>query len=174
MGMTPLEGLVMGTRSGDVDPGIFTYLKHTLGLTVEQIESALYHDSGLAGLSGLGNDLRDIEKQATAGHKKAQLAIKIYAYRVKKYIGAYAAAMGGVDALSFTGGIGENSASMRSHICSGLEFLGLHFDEARNAQVKLKAFEAPHLHKPDSQVKVLVTKTREQWMIAKDTQRVLS
>jgi len=174
MGMTPLEGLVMGTRSGDVDPGIFTYLKHTLNLTVEQIESALYHDSGLAGLSGFGNDVRDIEKQVTAGDKKALLALDIYAYRVKKYIGAYAAAMGGVDAIAFTAGVGEHSADMRSRICSGLEFLGLHFDEALNEEVKLTGFEAPLLSTPDSRVKVLVTKTREQWMIARDTQRVLS
>jgi acetate kinase len=173
MGMTPLEGLVMGTRSGDIDPGIFTYLKHTLGLSVEQIESALYHDSGLAGLSGFGNDLRDIEKHAAAGNKKAQLALEIYAYRVKKYVGSYAAAMGGVDALSFTGGVGENSADMRKRICTGLEFFGLHFDEKRNALVNLKAFEAPHLHAPHSKVKVLVTKTREQWMIARDTERLL-
>lgn len=124
MGMTPLEGLVMGTRCGDVDPGIFVYLKHTLGLTAEQIESALYKESGLAGLSGLGNDLRDIEKQALDGNKKAQLALEIYAYRVKKYIGSYAAAMGGVDVVSFTGGVGENSADMRGRICAGLEFLG--------------------------------------------------
>jgi len=173
MGMTPLEGLVMGTRSGDVDPGIFVYLKHALGLTAEQIESALYKESGLAGLSGFGNDLRDIEKQAAAGDKKALLALNIYAYRVKKYIGSYAAAMGGVDAISFTGGVGENSADMRGRTCSGLEFLGLQFDEKKNAQVKLTGFEAPLLNTPDSQVKVLVTKTREQWMIARDTHRLL-
>jgi acetate kinase len=174
MGMTPLEGLVMGSRCGDVDPGIFTYLKHTLNLTVEQIESALYHDSGLAGLSGFGNDVRDIEKQVTAGNKKALFALEIYAYRVKKYIGSYAAAMGGVDAVAFTAGVGEHSADMRSRICSGLEFLGLDFDEALNEQVKLSAFEAPALHKPSSKVAVFVTKAREQWMIAGDTQRVLS
>lgn len=173
MGMTPLEGLVMGTRCGDVDPGIFVYLKHTLGLTVEQVESALYKESGLAALSGFGNDLRDIEKQAVAGNAKAKLALEVYAYRVKKYIGAYAAAMGGVDVLSFTGGVGENSADMRKRICTGLEFLGLHVDETRNTQIKLTGFEAPQLQQLGSQVKVLVTKTREQWMIAKDTHRLL-
>jgi acetate kinase len=173
MGMTPLEGLVMGTRSGDVDPGIFNYLNRILGLSVAQIENALYHDSGLVALSGLDNDMRDIEKQATAGNIKAQLAIEIYAYRVKKYIGAYAAVMDGVDVVAFTGGIGENSASMRSRVCSGLEFFGLNFDEGSNAQVKLIGFEVVHLHKPDSQVKVLVTQTREQWMIAKETDRLL-
>lgn len=108
MGITSLEGLVMGTRSGDVDPGIFAYLKRTLGLTVEQIEDALYKESGLAALSGLGRDMRDIEKQAAEGNKKAQLAIQVYAYRARKYIGAYAAVMGGVDVIAFTGGIGEN------------------------------------------------------------------
>lgn len=174
MGMTPLEGLVMGTRSGDVDPGIFTYLKHTLNLTIEQIENALYHDSGLVGLSGIGNDLRDIEKQAQADNAKALLALDIYAYRVKKYIGAYAAVMGGVDAVAFTAGIGENSADMRKRICVGLEFLGLQFDEKKNAEVKLTGFEAPQIQRVGSPVKVLVTTTREQWMIAKDTERVLS
>jgi acetate kinase len=173
MGMTPLEGLVMGTRSGDVDPGIFVYLKHTLGLTAEQIESALYKESGLAGLSGISNDVRDIEKQANAGNAKPLLALEIYAYRVKKYIGSYAAAMDGVDVVSFTGGVGENSADIRKRICTGLEFFGLHFDQTRNAQIKLTGFEAPHLHAPHSQIKVFVTKTREQWMIARDTQRIL-
>ena len=104
MGMTPLEGLVMGTRCGDVDPSIFVYLKHNLGLTAEQIEAALYKESGLKALSGIGNDLRNIEKQSLAGNKTAELAIEVYAYRVKKYIGSYTAAMGGVDAVSFTGG----------------------------------------------------------------------
>jgi acetate kinase len=173
MGMTALEGLVMGTRSGDVDPGIFNYLNQTLGLTVAQIEDALYHDSGLKALSGLDNDMRDIEKQATAGNAKAQLALEVYAYRVKKYIGAYAAAMHGVDAIAFTGGIGENSASMRERICTGFEFLGLHFDAKRNAQVKLTGFEAPHLQQSNSQVKALVTKAREQWMIARETNKLL-
>lgn len=174
MGMTPLEGLVMGTRCGDIDPGIFGYVKHTLGLTVEQIEAALYHDSGLAALSGLDNDVRDIEKQAETGNKKARLALEIYVYRVIKYIGAYAAAMGGVDVISFTGGVGEHSADMRARICNGLAFLGLHFDEARNAQVKLTGFEAPSLTTPTSPVKALVTRTREQWMIARETHQLLN
>ena len=173
MGMTPLEGLVMGTRCGDIDPGMFSYLHRTLKLSFSDIENALNHDSGLAALSGFGNDVRDIEKQATLGNAKAQLALEIYAYRVKKYIGSYAAAMGGVDVVSLTAGIGEHSALMRSRICAGLEFLGLYFDEARNAAIKLSGFEAPHLHAPHSKVKVLVTQTREQWMIARDTHRLL-
>jgi acetate kinase len=133
MGMTALEGLVMGTRSGDIDPGLFAHLNRTLGLSVDKIEHALYQDSGLAALSGSGNDMRDIEKRAAEGDKNAQLAIQVYAYRARKYIGAYAATMAGFDVLAFTGGIGENSVSMRRRICTGFEFLGLALDEDRNA-----------------------------------------
>ncbi|MFB9570686.1 acetate/propionate family kinase, partial [Saccharopolyspora hordei] len=110
MGMTPLEGLIMGTRSGDVDPGLFGYLAREMGLGVAEIEDALYAESGLKGLTG-SSDMRDVEDRAAAGDAQAQLAINIYAYRARKYIGAYAAAMGGLDALVFTGGIGENSPS---------------------------------------------------------------
>jgi acetate kinase len=173
MGMTALEGLVMGTRSGDVDPGIFNYLHQTLGLSVAQIEEALYHDSGLKALSGLGNDMRDIEKLAVSGNAKAQLALAVYAYRVKKYIGAYAAAMSGVDVIAFTGGIGENAALMRERICTGFEFLGLNFDVKRNAHIELTGFEAPQLQLADSRVKLFVIKAREQWMIARATHRLL-
>lgn len=174
MGMTPLEGLVMGTRSGDVDPGIFGYLNQTLGLPITDIERALYHESGLAALSGLGNDMRDIEKHAAEGDKKAQLAIQVYAYRVRRYIGAYAAAMGGIDVIAFTGGIGENSASMRRRICSGFEFLGLTFDDDRNTGIRLTGSEAPQIQRDNSRVRVMVTQTREQWMIAQEAARVLA
>lgn len=173
MGMTSLEGLVMGTRSGDVDPGIFGYLNRALGLSVEQIETALYKDSGLAALSGLGNDMRDIEKQAAEGNKRAQLAIQVYAYRARKYIAAYAGVMGGVDVIAFTGGIGENSASMRKRICERLDYLGLDFDEDKNINVKLTDSEAPQIQTDNSRVKVIVTQTREQWMIAQETARIL-
>jgi acetate kinase len=174
MGMTALEGLVMGTRSGDVDPGIFAYLHRTLGLSVEEIESALYNHSGLAALSGIGNDMRDIEKRAAEGDKNAQLAIQVYAYRVRKYIGAYAAAMGGVDVLTFTGGIGENSASMRRRICEHFGYLGLAFDDDKNTAVKLAGPEAPQLQQSHSRVRVMVTQTREQWMIAQETTQTLA
>jgi len=174
MGMTPLEGLVMGTRSGDVDPGIFTYLNRTLGLSVADIERALYHESGLAALSALGNDMRDIERRAAEGDKKAQLAIQVYAHRVRKYIGAYAAAMGGVDVIAFTGGIGENSALMRRRVCSGFEFLGLAIDEDRNEGVRLTGSEAPQIQRENSRVRIIVTQTREQWMIAQEAARVLA
>lgn len=173
MGMTALEGLVMGTRCGDIDPGIFHYLNRTLGLSISQIEEALYHDSGLAGLSGLGNDMRDIETQAANGHAKARLAIEVYAYRVRKYIGAYTAAMGGVEVVAFTGGIGEHSALMRERICTGLECFGLQLDAKRNAGIKLTGYEAPEIQLPNSPVKICVTQTREQWMIAKETHQLL-
>ncbi len=174
MGMTAIEGLVMGTRSGDVDPGIFAYLSRTLGLSVEQIEDALYRESGLAALSGLGNDMRDIERQAAEGNKKAQLAIQVYAYRVRKYIGAYAAVMGGVDVIAFTGGIGENSASMRKRICERLDYLGLDFDDDKNMNVKLTDSEAPQIQQDHSRVRVIVTQTREQWMIAQEAARIIA
>lgn len=173
MGMTSLEGLVMGTRSGDVDPGMFSYLNRTLGLSIEQIESALYNESGLAALSGLGRDMRDIEKKAAEGHKSAQLTIQVYAYRARKYIGAYAAVMGGVDVIAFTGGIGENSASMRKRICERFDYLGLDFDDDKNVNVKLTDSEAPQIQDDNSRVRVIVTQTREQWMIAQETTRIL-
>ncbi|OJT95228.1 MAG: acetate kinase [Rhizobium sp. 63-7] len=173
MGMTPLEGLVMGTRSGDVDPGIFHYLNRELGLSVAEIEDALYKDSGLAALSAAGRDMRDVRKRAGEGDADARLAIELYAYRVRKYIGAYAAAMNGLDVIAFTGGIGENDAAMRAKICSGFAFLGLAFDETRNAAVKLEGFEAPQVQAEGSRIKVLVTQTREQWMIAKQAHRLL-
>lgn len=173
MGMTALEGLVMGTRSGDVDPGLFVHVQRQLGLSLAQIEDMLYQHSGLAALSGAGNDMRDIEQRAAAGDLRAQLAIQVYAYRVRKYIGAYAAAMGGVDVITFTGGIGENSSSMRKRICERLDFLGLAFDDDANAGVRLVGDEVATLHEPHSRVQVLVTATREQWMIARETARLL-
>jgi acetate kinase len=172
MGMTPLEGLVMGTRSGDVDPGMFTYLGRELGLTVEEIERQLYENSGLKALAG-SHDLREVEQKAAEGDADAQLAINVYAYRVRKYIGAYAAAMGGVDAIAFTGGIGEKSASMRRRVCDKFEFLGLHLDDDKNQLVKLKGFEAPQVQSFDSRIKVIVTQTCEQLMIAQEVKCLL-
>ena len=172
MGMTPLEGLVMGTRSGDVDPGIFSYLAHEVGLSTEEVESQLYTNSGLKALAG-SHDLREVEKNAAKGDVDAQLAINVYAYRVRKYIGAYAAAMGGVDVIAFTGGIGENSASMRRRVCDMFEFIGLHLDDDKNQAVKLKSFEAPQLQSFDSRIKVMVTQTCEQLMIAQEVKHLL-
>jgi acetate kinase len=168
MGLTPLEGLMMGTRSGDIDPGAFGYLHRELGLSIEQIESALYNESGLKALIGSA-DMRDAEDRAAAGDAAAQLAIQIYAYRARKYIGAYAAAMGGVDALVFTGGIGENSASMRRRICDGLEFMGITLDHDRNQHVDLANRAASQVHAWGARVQVIVTETAEQLQIARET-----
>lgn len=169
MGLTALEGLVMGTRCGDVDPGMAGYLGRVLRLSVEQIEDALYRKSGLLALSGQGSDMRDIEKRAKAGDQDAALAIEVFCYRLRKYIGAYAAAMEGVDVVAFTAGIGENSAYIREKICSGFNYLGLALDTKRNEAVRLSGFEAPQLQQPDSRVAVIVTQTREEWMIARET-----
>lgn len=173
MGFTPLEGLVMGSRSGDIDPGLFAHLEHHLGLSAPTIESALYNDSGLKGLSGISNDMRDIEHRAGQGDHAAQLAIEVYAYRARKYIAAYAAAMGGVDVISFTGGIGENSAQMRKRICERLDFIGVDFDDNKNTSIDLKDSDVGEIHGDHSRVKILVTPTQEKWMIAKETARVM-
>ena len=174
MGMTPLEGLVMGSRSGDVDPGLFSFLQRELGLGIDEIEERLYRDSGLKALSGVGNDMREIEKRAAEGDADAQLAINVYAYRVRKYIGAYAAAMGGVDVIAFTGGIGQNSASMRRRVCDKFEFLGLYLDEEKNEAVNLQGYEAPQVQQFHSRIKVVVTQTCEQYMIAQEVKHVLT
>lgn len=173
MGMTPLEGLVMGTRSGDVDPGLFAYLSQHLGLSSGAVEHQLYVNSGLKALAG-SQDLRDIEPRAMQGDADAQLAINVYAYRVRKYIGAYAAAMGGLDAIVFTGGIGENSASMRQRICEQMQFLGLSIDTDKNRELCLSGFDAPRIDSSQSRVKVLVTQTCEQLMIARETAELLA
>lgn len=173
MGMTALEGLVMGSRSGDVDPGLFSFLYREMGLTPDKVEQALYQESGLKALSGMGNDMRDIEAKAAEGNTDAMLAIQVYAYRARKYIGAYAASMGGVDVLAFTGGIGEHSASMRRRICDRLEFLGLYIDQDKNDQLHLKDYEMAQVQLPHSRVRVMVTETREQWMIAQEVKRIM-
>jgi acetate kinase len=172
MGMTPLEGLVMGTRSGDVDPGAFGFLERTFGLSAADIEEALYNESGLKGLAG-SSDMRDLEDMAAKGDPRAQLAIEIYAYRARKYVGAYAAAMGGLDAVVFTGGIGENSPSMRRRICDGLDFMGLQLDHDRNQALELAGYAAPQIQAYGSRVRVLVTETAEQLMIARETAAAL-
>lgn len=131
MGLTPLEGLVMGSRSGDVDPGLLLYLLRTQAMTAQQLDDLLNQSSGLQGLAGK-SDVRDLEQAAGQGDARADMALEIFAYRVRKYLGAYAAALGGLDAVAFTGGIGERGAPMRARICRGLDFLGLTLDEERN------------------------------------------
>lgn len=173
MGLTPLEGLVMGSRSGDIDPGAFGFLSRELGLSVAAIEAALYSESGLKALSG-SSDMRDTEDRAASGDAAAQLAIEVYAYRARKYIGAYAAAMGGLDAIVFTGGIGENSASMRRRICDGLEFMGVTLDHDRNQNPDLSGRAAPEVQSWGSRIRVLVTETQEQLQIAREVREALT
>lgn len=163
MGMTPLEGLVMGTRSGDLDAGVVLRLCKELG--VEEAEELLNRKSGLSGLSGLGNDLRDIEKAAAEGHEEARLAIGVFAHRVRKYIGAYAAVMGGVDAIVFTGGIGENSAPMRQRILQRLEFLGVRIDEDKNRDCELSK-DVFDFSEDNARVRSLAVRTDEEKQIA--------
>lgn len=167
MGMTPLEGLVMGTRSGDVDPGIVLELGRRENLDVDGLDRLLNHQSGLAGMSGVGNDLRDIEARAAAGDEDCRLAIQVFAHRVRKYIGAYAAVMGGVDAIVFTAGIGENSALMRHRIAQRLDFLGARFDEDRNRDARVSV-TAPvaEFSEAGSRVRLLVVATDEARAIA--------
>jgi acetate kinase len=173
MGMTPIEGLVMGTRSGDIDPGAFAFIARETGLDAAAIEQKLYHDSGLYALGGSA-DFRDIEAKAIAGDADAQLAVQVYAYRVRKYIGAYAAAMGGLDILAFTGGIGENAADIRRRVCNRLGFLGLYLHEDKNAAIRLQGFEAPQVQAADSRVRIIVTQTCEQLMIAEEVRHLLT
>ena len=174
MGNTPLEGLVMGTRSGDVDAGVLLTLLRSDDFDVDQLDDLLNNKSGLAGLSGRGNDLRDIEQAAADGDDRARLAINVFAHRARKYIGAYAAAMGGVDAIVFTGGIGENSASMRRRILQRLEFLGVVLDEDRNLDASVR-FDEDHavITTDRSRVEAVVVKTNEELMIARETSRVV-
>ena len=137
MGFTPLEGLVMGTRAGDLDPGLLLYLLRTQNLTPDTLETLLNQQSGLLGLSGISGDVRVLEQAAQSGDASAELALESFAYRVSKYIGAYAVVLEGVDAIAFTGGIGEHSARMRERICRRLAFLGVHLDSSRNAEGNL-------------------------------------
>jgi acetate kinase len=168
MGLTPLEGLVMGTRCGDVDPGLVLHLLST-GRSREDLDRMLNKESGLKGLSGLSSDMRELEAAADAGHAGALLAIQSFCYRVRKYVGAYTAAMSGVDALVFTGGIGEHAAGIRSRICAGLGFLGIELDEQRNRARIEPAARALLVSRDDAPVRVLVVPTDEEGAIAAET-----
>lgn len=168
MGFTPLEGLVMGTRCGEIDPAIIPYLMKKEGMTPEQIDTYLNKKSGVLGLSGISSDFRDIEDAAKQGNERAQLALDVFAYKVRKYIGGYVAAMGGVDAIAFTAGLGENSISMRDKICLGLEYLGTRVDPVRN-NVRGKAAE---ISVEGAKVKIFVVPTNEELVIARDTREI--
>ena len=169
MGLTPLEGLMMGTRSGDIDAGAVTYIMEKEHLDVAGVSNLLNKKSGVLGIFGESSDMRDLEAAVAAGNEKARLAENMYFYRIKKYIGAYAAALGGVDVIVFTGGVGENQASARWGACEGLEFMGVKLDAERN---KVRGEEAV-ISTDDSKVKVVVIPTDEELMIASDTLSIL-
>jgi acetate kinase len=167
MGLTPLEGLVMGTRSGDLDPALVLYLLQK-GETADEIDSLLNHDSGLKGISGISGDLRDLEKAANAGREsgeRAELAMNVFAYRVAKYIGAYAVALGGIDAIALSGGIGEHSAPMRSRIAARLSFLGVTLDHTQNARTDIT--NATRITADDSRIPLYVCPVDEEGEIAR-------
>ncbi|SEM14267.1 acetate kinase [Syntrophus gentianae] len=169
MGLTPLEGLVMGTRSGDIDPALHFYIIRETGMSNSEIENALNSHSGLKGICGL-NDMREIEEEAGRGEKLALLALDVFCYRIKKYIGAYWAVLGRLDAVIFTGGIGENSATVRSRVCHGLEHAGIILDEGRNATISGAVAE---IQRDGAPVKLIVVKTDEEQEIARQTISVI-
>ncbi|MCG8476815.1 MAG: acetate kinase [Cytophagales bacterium] len=166
MGLTPLEGMIMGTRSGDVDLGVLTFIMNKEDIGVKAANALVNKHSGVLGITGISSDMRDIEDAAAEGNERAELALKMYDYRIKKYIGAYSAAMGGVDIIIFTGGVGENGDITRAGVCEGLEYLGVDFDNEVNASFRA---EERVITKPDSRVKVMVVPTDEEYMIANDT-----
>ncbi|MDR5595549.1 acetate kinase [Paenibacillus larvae] len=170
MGMTPLEGLMMGTRSGDLDPAVVPYAMGKEDLTLNEVNSMLNKHSGLLAISGISSDLREITNAMEEGDKKAQLAFDMYTYRIRKYIGAYAAAMNGIDVLVFTAGAGENSVILREAVCENLSFLGIEFDKERNATGR--GIEKS-ISTDESKVQVLVIPTNEEWVIASDTYRLV-
>jgi acetate kinase len=170
MGFTPLEGLMMGTRCGSIDPGIIVYLIRHRGYTAEQLDGILNRDSGLRGVSGLSGDMQEIMKAMAAGNPRAQLAFDIYAHRLTREIGGMLGVLGGVDALIFTGGVGENCAPLRPRVADRMAFLGVEIDAAQNANPKLDQDIATR----DSKVRVLLIRANEEWQIAKECHQVLA
>lgn len=170
MGMTPLEGLIMGTRSGDIDPAIVPYIMAKEDLTLGEVKSMLNKHSGLFGISGLSSDMREIEEAMFEGDRRAKLAFDMYEYRLRKYIGAYTAAMNGIDVLVFTAGVGENSATLRERVCEQITYLGVELDRERNHE-SISGDRV--ISKDASKVKVVVIPTNEEWMIAKETNDVI-
>ncbi|HBB01789.1 MAG: acetate kinase [Bacteroidetes bacterium GWD2_45_23] len=166
MGMTPVEGLIMGTRSGDVDPGVISYIMEKEHMGTKGISTLLNKFSGVLGISGISSDMREIEAGIENGNKRAILAMNTYNYRIRKYVGSYAAVLGGIDILVFTGGVGENQAVTRSDVCKNMEFMGIELDEELNASVRAKEVV---ISKPSSKVKVVIIPTDEELTIAKDT-----
>ncbi len=170
MGLTPLAGVMMGSRSGDIDASAVTYIMDKLGKTPQQMADYLNKESGVLGISGISSDMRDVEAAAKEGNERAKLALQMYAYRIKKYIGAYAAAMGGVDVIVWTAGVGENQTGTRAEACEGLEFLGIEIDREKNAAVRSRE---ELISTPESKVKVYVVPTDEEIVIARDTMELV-
>ncbi len=171
MGLTPTEGLMMGTRTGDIDPGAITYLMTKHGMSAADIQTLINKKSGVAGVSGISNDMREIEAAVNAGNERAKLALDMYELRILKYVGAYAAEMGGLDVIVFTGGVGENQTGVRENVCGPLKFMGVEIDKELNA--KTRGTETI-ISTPESRVKVLVVPTDEELTIARDTQDIVS
>ncbi|WP_372634338.1 acetate kinase [Cohnella sp.] len=170
MGMTPLEGLMMGTRSGDLDPAVVPYTINKEELTLNEVSSMLNKHSGLIAVSGVSSDMREVVEAMNEGNEKAKLAFDMYAYRIRKYIGAYVAAMDGADAIIFTAGVGENSDVLRKAVCERLTFFGVRLDEERNA---IRSSEPRRITTDDSGISVLVVPTNEELLIARDTFRLV-
>ena len=173
MGMTPLAGLMMGTRCGDLDPSVVNYLKYTLGITGHELDEILNKKSGLLGVSGVSSDKRDVEAAAKAGNKRAQLASDMLNYQIKKTIGSYIAAMGGVDAIIFTGGIGEHDAESRAKICHHMDWLGIRVDTDKNNNAHNQHKDVVEITAWGARVRTLVIETNEELMIARDTKEVV-
>jgi acetate kinase len=171
MGLTPLEGLMMGTRSGDIDPAIVPFVMGKEDLTLNEVNSMLNKHSGLIAVSGVSSDMREIEMAMNDGDKNAKLAFDMYVYRVRKYIGSYVAAMNGVDAIVFTAGVGENSVTLRKAVCEGITCFGLAIDDEKN---KIRSGEDRLISTSDSKVSVMVIPTNEELMIARDTHKLVS
>jgi len=170
MGLTPLEGLMMGTRSGDIDGGAVTFIQKKLNLDADGMSNLLNKKSGVAGVSGVSSDMREVDAAAQAGNELARTALDMYNYRIKKYIGAYTAAMGGCDIIVFTAGVGENQASMREEVCENMEWMGVQIDKEKNSTVH---GEEAVISAPGSKVTVVVIPTDEELMIATDTMNLL-
>jgi acetate kinase len=169
MGMTPVAGIIMGTRSGNIDPGIIAYLAKSKGMSIEELDHVLTHESGLKGICGL-NDMRDIHQKAAEGDKRAQLALDMFVYRIKKYIGNYLAILGHLDGIVFTAGIGEHDIEIRARCCENLEELGISLDPEKNRSCSPSAGE---INKPESSVKIFVIPTNEELEIAQQTCELL-
>lgn len=170
MGMTPLEGLIMGTRSGDLDPAIVPFVMNKEELTINEVNSMLNKHSGLLAISGSSSDMRDITDGMAEGEPNATLAFEMYEYRLRKYIGSYAAAMNGVDVIVFTAGVGENSAIVREKVCENLTYLGVEIDKELN---NIRSGDPRRISTPNSKVEVLVVPTNEELVIARDTLRIV-